>query len=1014
MGGKYSRPCGASADAKELEYISALHQTGRTKLRRDGSIRAIDISRFLESRYGIQATEAEVRERILGAFGNCAGRQGNLDPESSPVDTFREDPSDDGSNSPSDASSSGGDDDGECIGGREDCLDLTQILALLLVPLLLKAERSLSEENPGRVELHSIPVSPSPNDSNENEAPKTASAWGADSTRNGLQRSLPCFATHRHRERGGKRWPDGDLIDNVFRTMMHDATGDARPRPLTKELIRQLLEFYGEGELAEDEKLLDEMLLAAASDKDELDVEGDAVLFDHRAFVRPLTHDVQQYNIDSETSLTTNYYDVFGTCYSTKERQKRKSLHRLINPVKTVEVGGDGVGVRPVRRVYTLPSVDYFADTFRSKGFVVLLWTTWILTYFSYLFGGSEVLSITQLGCDSTQFGCAVLQGITNWLTIMAQLSILGTAFVVWASVGNSVYPTNVLWVFVGMGATVLFVLLPYFMDIEVGVVSTEKTGNVADRLLYRLSVTGGFLLLVSALLNVCQRTLPKRAFDKIHMARFFTPGVIRREAEIKQAASCKVNRIVRNACEVHKVAELDGGNVRGMGETIYGRALLAYARTSDQTEEMGGFLQTWRKIWDRSLFEEEGMWFTTHLLAGNLAQFTICFFLGALFVAFYNSDLFQQGLDYLDQLDQVTDGSQRWRLMMPLIFGVVWGEVTILIIAANYIPSTVNTVLRYRSGAIDSLHSNRFLKLRFAVDHSSLLFGSIFWGTLYTAIISRFMTLLLWGVILWPDFAQVILVLFANVIGIIITMLLKWIALIGFRRKCARAYYRRSVALTNLVGVILESWNLGLTTSYMIFRSIKLLAAATLFIGRVDVPFLSDHACFVGPLELDAYPLMFRKDLLSHEAHRHPYLERLGLMYMMKLRHDDFGNKAGSCWRLLFVYALCPWMRKYRNRNDSVSDFKFAANRLWTGRMPADATAPAEKEELRSSHNNSEESDAVKALKQQNERLRRENEMMRALLVQSNPKQTAHNSCPPNLVGAATLESFYDCIEGI
>ena len=39
MGGKYSRPVGASADVKELEYISALHQTGRTKLRRDGSIR---------------------------------------------------------------------------------------------------------------------------------------------------------------------------------------------------------------------------------------------------------------------------------------------------------------------------------------------------------------------------------------------------------------------------------------------------------------------------------------------------------------------------------------------------------------------------------------------------------------------------------------------------------------------------------------------------------------------------------------------------------------------------------------------------------------------------------------------------------------------------------------------------------------------------------------------------------------------------------------------------------------
>jgi hypothetical protein len=61
-------------------------------------------------------------------------------------------------------------------------------------------------------------------------------------------------------------------------------------------------------------------------------------------------------------------------------------------------------------------------------------------------------------------------------------------------------------------------------------------------------------------------------------------------------------------------------------------------------------------------------------------------------------------------------------------------------------------------------------------------------------------------------------------------------------------------------------------------------------------------------------YPHIFRKAILASDAHRHPYIERLGMMYMMKLKHGDkFGKKSSSTWRLLFVFALMPWLRKYR-----------------------------------------------------------------------------------------------------
>ena len=54
--------------------------------------------------------------------------------------------------------------------------------------------------------------------------------------------------------------------------------------------------------------------------------------------------------------------------------------------------------------------------------------------------------------------------------------------------------------------------------------------------------------------------------------------------------------------------------------------------------------------------------------------------------------------------------------------------------------------------------------------------------------------------------------------------------------------------------------------------------------------------------------------DILQHEAHRHPYIETLGVMYLLKLRHgNNFCTLAGSCRRLIFVYVLMPWLSKYR-----------------------------------------------------------------------------------------------------
>jgi len=94
----------------------------------------------------------------------------------------------------------------------------------------------------------------------------------------------------------------------------------------------------------------------------------------------------------------------------------------------------------------------------------------------------------------------------------------------------------------------------------------------------------------------------------------------------------------------------------------------------------------------------------------------------------------------------------------------------------------------------------------------------------------------------------------------------------------------------------------------------VKLIIVVLVYVGRFDRPVLAEGVGELGPLKLDNFPNIFRQDLLAIDTHRHPYIERLGMMYMMKLKHGSkFGNKAGSTWRLLFVFALMPWLRKNR-----------------------------------------------------------------------------------------------------
>lgn len=71
----------------------------------------------------------------------------------------------------------------------------------------------------------------------------------------------------------------------------------------------------------------------------------------------------------------------------------------------------------------------------------------------------------------------------------------------------------------------------------------------------------------------------------------------------------------------------LFGANDINRGETSFGAGLLNFSVKGEIFEEAGGFLWTYKRMFNRDFFNKEGVWISARLLSGNLAQLLIADF---------------------------------------------------------------------------------------------------------------------------------------------------------------------------------------------------------------------------------------------------------------------------------------------------------------------------------------------------------------------------------------------------
>lgn len=128
---------------------------------------------------------------------------------------------------------------------------------------------------------------------------------------------------------------------------------------------------YGENELAADAALLDEMVKVAEAENGMLDTD---------TFATALTYDIRLYDVHNEVRLATSIDDIFLKHQMDGVSGRDKDV--TLTEMEEDERGSLALTDALVTK-YTAPAIDITAGTYRSKGLMVFLWATVLISYFA-------------------------------------------------------------------------------------------------------------------------------------------------------------------------------------------------------------------------------------------------------------------------------------------------------------------------------------------------------------------------------------------------------------------------------------------------------------------------------------------------------------------------------------------------------------------------------------------------------------------------------------------------------
>ena len=521
----------------------------------------------------------------------------------------------------------------------------------------------------------------------------------------------------------------------------------------------------------------------------------------------------------------------------------------------------------------------------------------------------------------------------------MAQLIILGSLYVALSTAGNSIHLqhdfSSFIGVILGIVTITISCILSYIFDVKFFLINTNKNPAYEYQLTYAFALALGCFLLLFQIKALLYVLIPRSTWKKLPFATFWlTCEMAKSECCTKQAAAYKIKKMVEHAISHHdgsSLADAKSASLKMQRSTFtssHAKAIMCFQATADHREQVGGIRYTFRKMWDGSLFKEEGVYIHSRLYAMNVSQWFIVIFyivlfagldtliqvtfnpepeapsmspsptrspapsisaeqltaelvasslplltdsvtsmlylgddlLSALWKNFSESNIdlattfaakllnfssseiiqsiaylqgedtlaiFQTVADWKEQLanttrhlmetttpqyrhlqEETSDGLDWLPTESEVRFassvGCTFALIAAISLAIVWIPSSVSSILQFRCGYIGSLRDRSFADYRLAPDLTTILFGSAFWGTFYSSASILVFVGSLAFLLIWSATRSVVLIILANVIGIMVTLTFKILLLLFFRKMLFEGFFRTRPSGSNVLFLVL------------------------------------------------------------------------------------------------------------------------------------------------------------------------------------------------------------------